>query len=148
MFVCRTPADTLAAGRALAADLRAGDVLALVGGLGAGKTHFVKGLAAGLGLDPDAVTSPTFTLLHEYRDHGSNTFARLPLFHSDFYRLESAVEAGTLGLEELFDEGEGVTAVEWADRFPELLPLGTRWLRFRIEASGGRVIEESDAAGC
>ena len=131
-FRCRTPADTLIAGRAVAAGLRTGDVLALVGGLGAGKTQFVKGLAAGLGLDPDGVTSPTFTLLHEYRGAG----ARLPLFHSDFYRLERAEEVGTLGLEELFDEGDGVTAVEWADRFPEFLPPGTRWWRFTTDADG------------
>lgn len=132
-----TPAETLAAGRALAAGLRAGDVLALVGPLGAGKTQFVKGLAAGLGLDAEGVTSPTFTLLHEYRRPG----ARLPLCHFDFYRLETAAEAAALGLEEIFD-GDGVTAVEWADRFPELLPPGARWLRFGIGADGeGRTIE-------
>lgn len=142
VFHCHTPEDTLAAGRALAADLRAGDVLGLVGGLGAGKTHFVKGLAAGLGLDPDAVTSPTFTLLHEYRAAAG---ARLPLFHSDFYRLETAAEAGTLGLEELLDEGGGITAIEWADRFPELLPPGTRWLLFTPDADGTRVITETAA---
>lgn len=132
-----TPAETLAAGRALAAELRAGDVLALVGPLGAGKTQFVKGLAAGLGLDAEGVTSPTFTLLHEYRGPA----ARAPLYHFDFYRLETAAEAAALGLEEVFD-GDGVTAVEWADRFPDLLPPGARWLRFGIGAEGnGRVIE-------
>ena len=141
MFRCATPADTLAAGRALAGTLRAGDVLALVGGLGAGKTHFVKGIAAGLGLDPDGVTSPTFALLHEYRAPG----ARLPLFHSDFYRLEHAAEVATLGLDELFDEGGGVTAVEWADRFPELLPPGTRWLTFTTGNDGERTITETPA---
>ena len=148
MFHCPTPADTLAAGRALAGELRAGDVLALVGGLGAGKTQFVKGLAAGLGLDPDGVTSPTFTLLHEYRAPG----VRLPLFHADFYRLETAAEVATLGWEELVDEGAGVAAVEWADRFPELLPPGTRWLRFDPDAdgdgdNGGRTITETTAPG-
>ena len=140
-FRCQTPAETLAAGRAVADTLRAGDVLGLVGGLGAGKTHFVKGLAAGLGLDPEMVTSPTFTLLHEYRAPG----ARLPLFHADFYRLEHAAEAGTLGLEELWDEGAGITAVEWADRFPGLFPPGTRWLWFAAGAEGERLINEGDA---
>lgn len=139
---CRTAADTLAAGRSLAATLRTGDVLGLVGGLGAGKTHFVKGLAAGLGLDPAGVTSPTFALLHEYRAPGA---ARLPLFHSDFYRLEHAAEAVTLGLDELFDEGGGVTAVEWADRFPALLPPGTRWLSFVTGDDGERIITETSA---
>lgn len=136
---CPTPADTLAAGRALAAGLCAGDVLGLVGGLGAGKTQFVKGLAVGLGLDPDAVTSPTFTLLHEHRSPA----ARLPLFHSDFYRLEQAAEVGTLGLEELWDEGAGIVAVEWADRFPALLPPGTRWLTFTAAPDGARIIAET-----
>ena len=140
LFRCRTPADTLAAGRTLAATLNAGDVLALIGGLGAGKTHFVKGLAAGLGLDPGGVTSPTFALLHEYRAPG---VARLPLFHSDFYRLEHAAEVATLGLDELFDEGGGITAVEWADRFPELLPPGTRWLSFATGTDGERTITEA-----
>lgn len=137
-----TPAETADAGRALAGELRAGDVLALVGPLGAGKTQFVKGLAAGLGLDPAGVTSPTFTLLHEYHAPG----ARRPLFHFDFYRLETAAEAAALGLEELF-EGGGITAVEWADKFPELLPPGTRWLRFTATDDGGRNIEAISSDG-
>ncbi len=86
--------------------LVAGDVLVLDGDLGAGKTTFTKGLAAGLEI-PDIIKSPTFTIIHEYQD------GRLPLYHMDAYRLENG-GAEDLGLEEYFD-GDGVSVVEWAD---------------------------------
>src|SRR5476649_710526 len=100
--------ETLAFGGSVADSLRRGDVLALCGDLGAGKTHFVKGLAAGLGAG-DVVTSPTFTLIHEYIG------GRLPLYHFDFYRLESDTEALKIGLDEYLD-GDGVSAIEWAEK--------------------------------
>ncbi len=128
----QTEADAIAAGASLAAELPAGAVVALVGGLGAGKTHFTKGLALGLGHE-GAVTSPTFTLVHEYRG------GRLPLFHFDLYRLDSAVEALALGWEEYLEAG-GVCVVEWADKFPELLPPGTQWWRIEAGADGVREI--------
>ena len=132
------PQETVAFGRRLAADARSGDVWALVGDLGAGKTHFVQGVAAGLGVELVA-TSPTFTLVHEYAG------GRLPVFHFDFYRLESAAEALALGWEEYLDEGEGLTLVEWADKFPDLLPPGTRWLRFEIGADDvRRIVDEQE----
>jgi tRNA threonylcarbamoyl adenosine modification protein YjeE len=105
-----SPAETFAFARQLAAELRSGDVLALLGDLGAGKTHFVKGLAAGL-LHTGEVTSPTFTLIHEY------TGGTLPLYHFDFYRLESEDETLAIGLDDYL-AGEGVLAIEWADKFP------------------------------
>ena len=129
------PQETVALGRRLAAAARPGDVWALVGDLGAGKTHFVQGVAAGLGA-AGAATSPTFTLVHEYIG------GRLPVFHFDFYRLENAAEALALGWEEYLDEGGGLTLVEWADKFPALLPPGTRWLRFEIGADDARCIVE------
>ena len=132
-----SPEETFAHGRALAATLRPGDVLALDGGLGAGKTQFVKGLAAGLGCTGE-VTSPTFTLVHEY------TGGRLPLFHLDLYRLETEDEVLQLGLDDYLGEG-GVLAIEWAGKFPALLPAGTRWFRFRIGTGDSRVIEEGGA---
>jgi tRNA threonylcarbamoyladenosine biosynthesis protein TsaE len=126
-------AATIAFGREFAATVRDGDVLALTGDLGAGKTHFVKGLAAGLGGDI-AVTSPTFTLVHEY------PCERQPLFHFDFYRLETAREVLQLGFDDYLEES-GVIVVEWADKFRELLPEGTRWLHFRHRADGTREVE-------
>lgn len=125
-------AETLALGRAEGARCLAGDVVALCGELGAGKTQFVKGLAAGLGVASE-VTSPTFTLIHEY------TGGRLPVYHFDFYRLDSAAEAVALGLDEYL-EGAGVSVIEWADKFPDLLPAGTRWIYFAHLPGGSRGI--------
>jgi tRNA threonylcarbamoyladenosine biosynthesis protein TsaE len=124
---------TIAFGREFAAQLRAGDVLALSGDLGAGKTHFVKGLAAGLAA-PVEVTSPTFTLIHEY------TGGRLPLFHFDLYRLESEDELLRIGFDDYLDAG-GVLAIEWADKFPALLPAHARRLHFAHRADGTREVE-------
>lgn len=127
------PAETFALGRELAATLRAGDVLALDGDLGAGKTQFVKGVAAGLGHTGD-VTSPTFTLVHEY------TGGRLPLFHFDFYRMESESEVLRIGLDDYLDAG-GILAIEWAGKFKELLPRATKWFRFRAGDGDERSID-------
>lgn len=129
----RSPAETFELGRKFAASLQPGDVLALVGDLAAGKTNFMKGVAAGLDISAD-VTSPTFTLIHEYRD------GRLPLHHFDFYRLETEDETLKIGLDEYL-ESEGVTAIEWADKFAGLLPQNTRWIRFRITGENEREIE-------
>ncbi|MFP5526937.1 tRNA (adenosine(37)-N6)-threonylcarbamoyltransferase complex ATPase subunit type 1 TsaE [Peptococcus simiae] len=105
---------TRQAGQALAAVLRAGDLILLQGDLGAGKTTWTQGLAEGLGvLEP--VTSPTFVIISEY-DSG-----RLPLYHIDAYRLETPMEAELLGIPELI-EGEGVTVIEWPERLEGYLP--------------------------
>ncbi len=104
----------MAIARHLAARLQPGDALLLTGGLGAGKTTFVRGLAEGLGVDPEEVSSPTFTLIHEYRG------GRLTLYHADLYRLARA-GAGELGLEEL-GASDGVLAIEWPDRLTYALP--------------------------
>jgi tRNA threonylcarbamoyladenosine biosynthesis protein TsaE len=100
--------ETSAAGERLGETLRGGDVVLLHGDLGAGKTAFVRGLARGLGADPSEVSSPTFTLIQEYR-------GRVTLFHVDLYRLEER-EVDDLGLEELV-LGYGVVAIEWAERW-------------------------------
>ena len=107
-IVTSTEEDTSEAGERLAARLNAGDVVLLYGDLGAGKTAFVRGLARGLGANADDVSSPTFTLVQEY--HG-----RVTLYHVDLYRLEPP-EIDDLGLEELVC-GDGVVAIEWADRW-------------------------------
>ncbi|HUF93929.1 MAG TPA: tRNA (adenosine(37)-N6)-threonylcarbamoyltransferase complex ATPase subunit type 1 TsaE [Candidatus Limnocylindria bacterium] len=111
--VTASPEDTARAGERLAATLGPGDVVALTGELGAGKTCFVQGLARGLGVQTRA-TSPTFVLVNEYR-------GRVPVHHVDAYRTAHAAELVDLGLLELFD-GDGVTVVEWADRAAALLP--------------------------
>jgi tRNA threonylcarbamoyladenosine biosynthesis protein TsaE len=102
--------ETAAVGRDLAQSLRAGDAVLLHGELGAGKTAFVRGLAEGLGVPADAVSSPTFTLIQEYRG------GRLPLFHVDLYRLDDPREIDDLGLEEI--AADGVLAIEWAEKLP------------------------------
>ena len=108
-LVTSTEEETSAAGERLAASLKAGDVVLLYGELGAGKTAFVRGLARGLGANPDEVSSPTFTLVQEYAS------PRSMLYHVDLYRLEPA-EVDDLGLEELVS-GDGIVAIEWAERW-------------------------------
>lgn len=103
----------MALGESLGTKLRPGDVVALYGDLGAGKTTFTKGIAKGMGL-PDDVHSPTFTLIHEH-------LGELPLFHVDLYRLGSEAEVEGIGIEE-YIYGTGVTIVEWADRMKSMLP--------------------------
>lgn len=131
-FESSSPADTFALGRRLAAAAGPGEVWALTGALGAGKTHFVQGVAAGLAIE-GSVTSPTFTLLHEY------TSGRLALYHFDFYRLASPDEALALDLDEYLDGG-GLTIIEWADKFPDLLPDRARWFAFTPAGAEGRTI--------
>jgi tRNA threonylcarbamoyladenosine biosynthesis protein TsaE len=106
----QSEAETIAAGRNLAGTLEPGDVVLLSGALGAGKTVFVRGLAEGLGANPTEVTSPTFTLIQEYRA------PRLTLYHVDLYRLEPK-EVDDLGLDELLTQ-EGIMALEWPERLP------------------------------
>jgi tRNA threonylcarbamoyladenosine biosynthesis protein TsaE len=111
-----TPAETQAIGEELGARLRPGAVVACTGELGAGKTCFLQGLARGLGVT-DAVTSPTFVLVNQYR-------GRLPIYHLDAYRTGSLTELVDLGVEEML-HGDGVTVIEWADKLLPLLPAGT-----------------------
>lgn len=122
--------DTIDAGHRLGSSLMAGDIVLLYGDLGAGKTAFVRGLATGLGIDPDDVTSPTFTLVQEYR-------GRLTLQHVDLYRL-SPVEVADLGLEDLA-EGDAVVAVEWAERLPGQLGSSVLEVRIEHQAEGRRI---------
>jgi tRNA threonylcarbamoyladenosine biosynthesis protein TsaE len=118
--------ETVAAGRAFARSLVPDSIVLLSGDLGAGKTAFVRGIAEELGIDPLEVTSPTFTLVQEYRG------GRLLLYHVDLYRVTPA-EVDDLGLEEMMTEG-GVTAIEWPDRLPR--PLGEA-IVVRIEHGEG-----------
>jgi tRNA threonylcarbamoyladenosine biosynthesis protein TsaE len=123
----RNRADTETLGRRLGAKLFPGSVVALVGPLGAGKTHLVRAVAEGMGItDSRAVSSPTFVLIQEYQ-------ARLPIFHFDAYRLKSPAEFFDLGAHEYF-QGTGVCLVEWADRVEAFLP--PEHLRITITATG------------
>lgn len=130
---------TLAWSRALAASMVAGDVIALVGNLGAGKTHATKGMVAGLG-SPAAVSSPTFTLVHEYEG------GRLPVFHFDFYRMKSPEEVLGIGWDDYLDAG-GVVITEWADKFAEIIPANARWFQFTILDDGTRGVQQVQGSG-
>jgi len=123
---------TRAVAAELAAGLVPGAVIALTGDLGSGKTEFVKGLVAGLG-SPTQVTSPTFTLVHEYRD------GRLPLFHMDFYRLKTEQELELIGFDDYLAE-PGICAIEWANRFPGRVPVDALWVDILITENGKRMI--------
>lgn len=141
-FLSKTPAETIAFGKAFAKDVRPGTVLALTGDLGTGKTTFIKGLALGLGLkDQDEVKSPTFALMHVYD-------ARMPIYHFDLYRLDTVKEIQAIGFDELVSDPSAVTVIEWAEKAGVLLPPGALRLSFeqagensrRISFTGLRVV--------
>ncbi len=129
----RTPEETAALGRTLAEQLASGDIVALYGDLGAGKTVFVRGICDGLGVDSSRVTSPTFTILHEYVDGRGR---RPPVYHFDAYRIERIDEFYGIGYEEYFF-GDGISIVEWAGKIEALLPDSA--VRIRIKHITGDV---------
>lgn len=119
--------ETVALGRRLAKELPVPSVVLLIGELGAGKTTLAKGIIDGLGAGtPDEVTSPTFTLIHEYP-------GPVPVYHIDLYRLDTPAQVATLGLDDLFDK-RAVVLIEWGERFPELLPPEV--IRIQLQADG------------
>ena len=108
--------ETIELGRRIAAQLPSRAVVQLIGNLGAGKTTLAKGIISGLGAAmPEEVTSPTFTLIHEY---GNGR-----VYHIDLYRLDTPAQVATLGLDEIFDR-EAVVLIEWGEKFPKLMPEG------------------------
>jgi len=107
-FTTHSPEETLALGRRIGEQLKGGEIFLLRGDLGAGKTVFAKGIAGGLGIQPNDVTSPSFTLVNTHE-------GRLRFFHIDLYRLDAGMHQG-LGLEEIFDNEKVVTVIEWAER--------------------------------
>ena len=125
--------ETLELGARIVRMLDPGTVLALYGALGTGKTHFVKGLARGLGISPDAVRSPTFTLLAVYEE------GKRPLYHFDAYRVQTPDEFVELGFEE-YVPGDGLMCIEWADRVTDLLPPDTIHIQFHHVAPSKRRI--------
>ncbi len=132
-FRTRSEEETIALGRSLAAELSAGAVL-LIGELGAGKTTLAKGIVEGRGgASADEVSSPTFTLIHQYRDG---------IYHIDLYRLDEAREVENLGLDDLFASGS-LVLLEWAERFPELLPRQRTEIQLRTLSDDSREIQVS-----
>lgn len=139
-LILSSSGETETFGYAIGQLLRGGDVLALIGELGAGKTALVRGIVAGLGVPAASVTSPTFSIVHEYQ-------ARLPVIHIDLYRLQKSDDIESIGLSDYLTEDVAV-AIEWADRFPQLLPEDRLEIRLahrsrtsrraRVEARGSR----------
>jgi tRNA threonylcarbamoyladenosine biosynthesis protein TsaE len=123
-------AETVELGRRLAAELPRRGVVLLIGNLGAGKTTLAKGIVAGLGAaDPTEVSSPTFTLIHEFGEGRA--------YHIDLYRLDDARAVESLGLDELF-ERDALTLIEWGERFPTLMPATRTEIRIRALPDGAR----------
>ena len=121
-------------GKKIGSEAKPGDVFGLIGDLGAGKTHFTKGFVLGNDCDKP-VTSPTFSLIHEYEDGSSY------IYHFDLYRLENTSELLEIGWEDYLDM-DGICIVEWADKFPELMPENIRWLEIKLLDDEKRLITE------
>lgn len=111
VIISNSPEETLRLGEQWGSEAKPGWLIGLTGDLGAGKTQLVKGIARGLGI-ASRIQSPTFTLVHEYRE------GRLPLYHVDLYRLDTQDQVFAAGLEEYFRQTDGLTVVEWSERYP------------------------------
>jgi tRNA threonylcarbamoyladenosine biosynthesis protein TsaE len=132
IFQTRSEDETIALGETIAAELASKTVVLLIGNLGAGKTTLAKGIVKGLGAaEPDEVSSPTFTLIHEYSPK---------VYHIDLYRLDRAEEVATLGLDEIFDR-DAVVLIEWGERFLELMPDARTEIRLETLDENSRSIE-------
>jgi len=134
VFETKSTSETIRIGKNIGSLLLPEDVVALVGELGTGKTQFIKGLAAGVGVGkPTYISSPSFTLINEYA-------GKVRFYHIDLFRLKSEKEAEELGLEEYF-QGEGITAIEWADKIPSLFPQEILWIHIRYTGKHTRSFE-------
>ncbi len=135
---CATEHDTEELGIEMGQHAKAGDVIALYGGLGAGKTCLVHGVAAGMQvLEDERVASPTYALVHEYMTHSG-----LILCHMDLYRIESMEGIEALGLEDLLGAHDRVCVIEWAERCEKLLPKNTQRIVIETRSDGSRVFKE------
>jgi tRNA threonylcarbamoyladenosine biosynthesis protein TsaE len=130
-FITHSAGETFELAKRIGEQVKGGEVFLLKGDLGAGKTVFAKGLAAGLGIDPAEVTSPTFTLVNPHE-------GRLRFYHIDLYRLGAGAHQG-LGLEELRDDEGGVMAIEWAERL-DYVPASSTVVEMSYLTSSGRTI--------
>lgn len=133
-WITNSPEETTALGKKVAKLIKPGTVVALSGNLGSGKTTFLKGFTAGMGLkNADAVTSPTFSLMHIYDSNPR-------IYHFDLYRLESEKEVLNIGFEEFVSDTEAITCVEWAEKAPGLMPASTVRIVFSVEGENERKI--------
>ncbi len=131
VFESNSVSDTIAFGKQFAEKLNSGDIVCLEGDLGAGKTHFVKGVASYFGIDKSTVNSPTFTLINEY--HG-----KISVYHFDCYRLKSEQEALEIGAEEyLF--GDGVSIIEWPSKIKNLIPEDSIKIKIKHKGDSKRI---------
>ncbi len=138
IFLTETEEETIALGEKLATELPPSAVVLLIGQLGAGKTTLVKGIVKGLGAaQPEDVSSPTFTLIHEYSPS---------VYHIDLYRLDTPAQVATLGLDEIF-ERRAVVLIEWGERFPDLMPHGRIEIQLRATGENSREIEVRSTMG-
>ena len=136
--ISKSPEETVALGRALAARLQPGAIIGLKGDLGAGKTQFVRGVVAGLGAK-DRVHSPTFALINEYLT------GRMPVFHIDLYRLETSAAILSAGLDDFFQQKQGVTLIEWFERLEanNMANIANATIRFEVVSDNERrIIDE------
>ncbi len=134
VFETHRTSETIRIGRRIGSRLLPGDVVALVGELGAGKTQFIKGLAAGVGVrNPTYISSPSFKLINEYP-------GKIAFYHIDLFRLEEEKEAEELGLDDYF-QGRGITAIEWADKIPSLLPKEMLFIHIVYKGKSTRSLE-------
>ena len=132
IFHTRSEEETIALGGSLAAELPSRAVVLLIGNLGAGKTTLAKGIVKGLGVaQPEEISSPTFTLIHEYSPS---------VYHIDLYRLDQPSQVATLGLDEIFDR-QAVVLIEWGERFLQLMPENRIEIRLRTTGEDSREIE-------
>ena len=132
IFHTESEEQTIALGEKLASELPPRSVVLLIGQLGAGKTTLAKGIVKGLGAaPPEDVSSPTFTLIHEYSP---------AVYHIDLYRLDTPLQVATLGLDEIFDR-RAVVLIEWGERFPDLMPPDRIEIRLRATGENSREIE-------
>ncbi|QTE68215.1 tRNA (adenosine(37)-N6)-threonylcarbamoyltransferase complex ATPase subunit type 1 TsaE [Clostridiales bacterium] len=135
-MITKSAAETRALGEKLAGRLRPGDVLLLEGDLGAGKSELTRGIAKGLGV-AETVTSPSFTILNVYES------GRCPLYHFDWYRLESSEELYELGMDEYLG-GDGIAVVEWPGRCPDAVPESAVRIRMTAAGENERLIESDE----
>jgi tRNA threonylcarbamoyladenosine biosynthesis protein TsaE len=133
-IISSSPEETMAAGERIAARLHGGSIVALRGGLGAGKTCLTKGIARGLGITEE-ITSPTYTIISEYQGNP-------PLYHIDAYRLEGDDDFFALGGEEWL-YGKGIAVIEWSERLPRSVPAGALAVEITITGAEGRIIQIS-----